>query len=700
VAFNYFLHFHQRIGEVDKSVIQALTEDSHYHFRILEKHSNYAYSTPISRMVAMIVRWWDLRWAYQKDFGTWEPEFHSERQVDIFEHLVKYIHPESLESSSDQQLYRELPTEAALAPLFHDLCVESLDYKRDETDPNAALSLLEEAELLLMVFRETGELHGPRDLTRYCAFNCHLFLGTSLHYAYCSGGSYEYPAEFQRQCSGPLSEPVSEEEQGDITAGYTVQTENPTVAKPPAMASFRAKILVAARDHIQVKPVRQEKNPILLLIENMRYRTQDVNEGTAYAINLRLWRSIDRPSRRQLTSTAARWDRSGAVLSLHYSGSQLELNLRQWSLAVKAKLMSLDGLASLDGLSTAVSPRIKVLYQKFDHTQMVDQFGDDASLFDRNDNKNYCEPFITGILGHMKKQTMSANFVNSVADKTETFFEALLDLVFAMSGVPLRAFQAAELKHCTRSGSQNARNYRMHGIHTFITNPISKQGKGDYQCAWLLPHAVSKGLTFGLAVLRPVVINLLEHLDTNRKVLVFSAVKTYIFARYPRINGRIVPAKPTGTVVDNILKSGILPVGAREQRQLITAIIREKMPDLAKPMDISQASLLDFCSQHSRHTGDYSYAPTEISRAIGVSVEVARKCAAIGVAVQKLHDLVDASAADLLEKSDRDGGYDWTLNISRALSVAIKVSFSFYGLEDRASAKNVLSTRPFQFGDS
>ncbi|KAE9386900.1 hypothetical protein BT96DRAFT_1082318 [Gymnopus androsaceus JB14] len=658
VVFRYLLHSMDVIENADPAVVEALTKGTQYHMRHIERETLPAYSLVVSKLIALVVRFFHLS-REGIDFRGWQLLLTNE-QIDLFELLLFYVDPNS---SPDPDSYQILPSMEDLAPTFHKIALTVLHNCQDEQVENPPLGLLETTISLLM-FNRQGKLAEARTFTGFCAKNCHLLLATSLHDAYFPEGDYSYPLSYEKVDAEAMVSPLA------VFLGLEEEEEEEEGDKEAEEGGNEGEISDGESEDAEVKtagPSPLIAPTAISQIEANRIWTQEGSVSTTYARELCYWKRTHSPGRNEVSSTMARWDEAGTILTLDYCGKQHGLNLVQWSNAIRIKIRALEVEVG------KLIPGLSKVYNKFDSTLLKDDFSNAESLFDRPDNLRYCQQLASEV--HIPKYT-TESIIRKLLGPLEALFSNILDVIYSCSGVPFRDFQAAALKHRAIENEENQRNLRKYNGHTFFSNPVWKgRVHTDYPV--------------------PLVVMLLGQLGDGRHNLNFFAVDHYIFAQFPRFN-QATTQKPTGSAINAVLKSGLMGVDARTHRQLISAVIREKMPHLLKPISTSMASILDIGAQHSRRTGDHLYAPSALFRATKVPEEVARLCASIGVAMQDLHELKGPSLDSF--RLERSPVLEWKKNTTIALLHAANYSARHYALHLEGSVRQVLDQRPFQFG--
>ncbi|KAF5373218.1 hypothetical protein D9757_010562 [Collybiopsis confluens] len=668
------------------------------------KHMNYL----IKRVDAVIIQ------ALEDRFGKWRPSL-TAAQVVPFEKLSWFVSPETA-PQADRESYQEIPSEDLLAPIVHEIGLSILHFTQNPTPESLPEPTLLQTIVTLLMLETKGSIRSPSLLSGFCAKNCHLMLGISLISAHFPNGNYEIPLDLdvdpEDESSGNEGENeeqnMEDRDDARILAAVDAdlnEADRKIIATPGSSSqilSFRELMTVQGgmSGHVQplMESVEMGTNPVLQNIRANSKWTQKINETTSYVMELRCWKGVDKASRGELTLTTTKWNSTKTQLTLSYQHADHILNMEQWRSATQRKLSSLPTLVG------ALCPGAKDLYATFDSNRFHDHFGEDLSLFDIPENVEYCQTFVDRVMADCMPRVQKHTIAKKLLEPAEQILEAALDLIYSLSGVPLRDFQASKLKYRAQpSETEHRRNLRLHDSHLFITNPNAKSVGGlrkrDYnQAFWLIHAEVGKAILFSLGVIRLAILKVIQQLDGTQLRMAITPLRYFIFVKFPRFNSPIVGGSdPSASYVNSVLRAGLMQSDARSQRQFITAIIREKMSHLTVPMSASAASLLDACSQHSQQTGDYNYAPTPIFRATKSSPEAARLCAAIGVALQDFHGVSGAANVNDL-RGNTPANMEWKRNTEKALIRAFTVCESSYGLHLPGRAKDVLKSRPFQFG--
>lgn len=426
--------------------------------------------------------------------------------------------------------------------------------------------------------------------------------------------------------------------------------------------------------------------PISRIKANRIQWTQAGDVSSTYARELHYWSQTHNAGYSELSSTEACWNDAGTILTLQYRSAEHRLDVVQWSHNTHTKIESLEVKVG------KLIPGLSEVYKEFDPTLLQDDFSSPRSLFDLPENLWYCEQLADKVL--IPKYT-ARSIDKKLMEPLENLFYDILDVIYSCSGVPFWDFQVAALKHRAIKGQENQRNLRKYNGHIFLTNPVRKgRVRADQPVYALIPESVGKVLMFGVGVLRPLVVQEVQQFGPN---LDFSVVNHYIFGQFPRKDQAKIPQKPTGSAINVVLKSGLIPVSAGTYRQIVCAVIREKKPALTTPISTTMPSTLDIVAQHSRRTGDHLYAPSALFRATKVSEEVAKLCTSIGVAMQQFHGLKGSFLDGFCSR--QSPVLEWEKNIMVALLHTGQYATQHYALHLEGSVKRVLDERPFQFGN-
>ncbi|KAG9307991.1 hypothetical protein JVU11DRAFT_12733 [Chiua virens] len=277
-----------------------------------------------------------------------------------------------------------------------------------------------------------------------------------------------------------------------------------------------------------------------------------------------------------------------------------------------------------------------------DISQLSDDLNHPRSIFHQKGNAAVLEPIVSTVQKSLLQSLSSEEDRLAWLQHNEHLLSLFLVAVALTCGIPPRAFQFKSLQfdRCAETGA--SRGLFLISGCLAIGKPAAKQSeKSRHECLWFLPPALAYSLLFYLAVLRPVVI---EVLTLSRKEV--ARQSTHIFCRtIPRTNGL---CSWNGDEITRMLREHTkninLTLSVGLLRQLYTAFFRQYFPDLCgtrAPAD----SPMDRQAQHRFYTGQRHCGLTigNVPRSLGIDVTEARQLGAIS---QLLHIVFELRLPD------------------------------------------------------
>jgi hypothetical protein len=275
----------------------------------------------------------------------------------------------------------------------------------------------------------------------------------------------------------------------------------------------------------------------------------------------------------------------------------------------------------------------------------------------RNDS---CSPRVT----YKNGCRFSPKLAHQYLKRTKALEDANLRSFLETCGVPPRAWQVVLLRY--RPLGDLDRNIRIQRGQVIVANPQAKQRDLElYAAFWCLPPQLSPSFIFGLGVIRPIVIRLLERLGEPT-----AEHKSYVFVRSERKAAGSYVLSPSN--VNQVLRESDFKAEVRPLRHVAIGILKRHFPHLMRPSDEGR-SPLDKQAQHSPRIHADHYARDEIQRSTGSTVIDSEQQMAVSHGLQHLYELIPSydlirsqastnmlhalwTARDLVER--KNPGYD------------------------------------------
>jgi hypothetical protein len=359
---------------------------------------------------------------------------------------------------------------------------------------------------------------------------------------------------------------------------------------------------------------------------------------------------------------------------------------------------------------------------QFRLSQVKDDAESPVSLFDRHDNKALFQPYIDRVWTYLGRPPVPGAEINDGPKYERPIFTRngridekaaklwlkgpaeLLRLILRhfcrTCGVTPRAWQTADLLY--RCLGVYLRNFRLlpHDM-PFVGNPKAKQNdRLMYEAFWALPIHLGIVLIFYLGVIRPIEIEILQHLGVPT-----GDHKHYIFVhnhKRPTLSSYVF----SPSTVNEILHCGTpeLSYESRACRKVMLSIYDHHLSHLHQD---SWETLLrssgNAQAQHTENTNDSHYAQDEISRATGMPLSKRNHQLGVSRAFHSFFGFLPgsirwSSLANHCPKGEREQ------NINIALGVARRLVVEKYGVANGTRSQRVqrvaelISSKPFLLG--
>ena len=338
------------------------------------------------------------------------------------------------------------------------------------------------------------------------------------------------------------------------------------------------------------------------------------------------------------------------------------------------------------------------------HIQIATFQEDDtaSSLFDLPANQAFLHPLSQKLMDALhKKGLLTGSWMFS---RSQAFLSSLLVITYLTTGVPPRAFQAADFRY-TASGKQGRAFRLIDGVHGAFVNPKTFASKTVERvrvdnALWLLPPQVTLTLLLYLGVFRPV--------EGAISIQTFppdhvAPLRTHIFCSPERRAASIIWSPDN--VEECLKRNSPLGVEAYAQCLIYSKILHQLFKAQVETMQ--DGILLNKQSQHAPRTSVQHYAVERLQNVTGLQYTTRERQMRIGQEFHAFFYLVrPISTMDQDDKgqSSKEGVrklMDIMVDTEHALYVARHAILQTYQLaalpaeEASARAKALISELPF-----
>ena len=349
------------------------------------------------------------------------------------------------------------------------------------------------------------------------------------------------------------------------------------------------------------------------------------------------------------------------------------------------------------------------LLSTFDFRRLQDNYADRNTIFNQEENKVWIQPIVQRVrkllfqCGERRHSIMRRNGCLNYAkarkwlQRGDCVCSGVVTHFSITCGVCPRPSQFKHLQHDSTDHDGKWRNLFMVDGLPALGNPDAKQIDRDLQeCLWTLTEMLARPFMFYLAVIRPLIIELLERMGLLNKIhlshiFVHSIPKRRdrhaLFWTGPEVNNAIQRHAEEITVS---LTAGLL-------RKLTTAMFVEYYPELFCESDKSPDPV-DNQGQHTRQVRQIHYEHIlNVPPALNMSLSKAQQYMAVSQLTQSIYSLarVGKGLDHVLESSPI---FSRMRNGQIALLTARYLVCARYGINKsrgQDAVKRILDSRPY-----